>query len=1049
MEPFKLAMEAHPPGWSTVNRIMLRGTLALRTFEKRLGRVLTGKSLRAVLLCSAFPFSMLSAVPPTPRAPVNLGTAGSFVILSETGITDVPPSPITGTIGASPISGAAILVSCAEVTGTIYAVDAAGPAPCSITDPSLVGQAVLDMGTAYTDAAGRTIPDFTELGAGNISGMTLVPGLYKWSTDVLIDGTGVTLEGGPNSVWIFQVAGDVLLANNGHVTLSRGAQAGNVFWQVGGPTGATIGTTAVFSGVILSAKQVILNTGAELTGRALAATQVTLQSTTVSSPGLLTGGVPPVVPPTVTSTDPANLASGLPSGNQLTATFSQAMNPATINSSTFTLQIGPIPIAGTVSYSGVTATFTPPGNLPPNTSFTATITTGAQDAAGAALASNFVWRFSTGATSNTTRPTIGSTVPGSGALNVPIGNALTATFSQALNPLTINTTTFSLKQGTTPIPGTVGYAGFTATFTPLASLAPNTLFTATITTGVTDLAGNPLASNYIWSFTTGATPVPIRPTVISTAPANNAASVTTSTNLTANFSESMNPSTIGTATFLLQQGTTPVPGTVTYAGISATFDPANNLAPNTLYTATITTGAADQAGNTLAANYVWTFTTGSSADQTPVCLANFAVLSGTAIVSTGSSAITGEIGVSHGASVSGFPPGTLTGTIHLGDAAASQGMLDLSAAYADAASRSVGAVAVAGDLGGQTLTSGLYKSTSALSISSGNLTLDAKGDANAVFLFQVASTLTTAAGNQVILANGARAFNVFWLVGASATLGADSLFQGSILANQAVTLNAGAIVNGRLLAETGTVTLESNIITSPGPTIAVAGIFNAASDANVVAAGSIVAVFGNNLGSSLLLATGYPLPTMLGGTSFQLGAEDAPLYMTSCSQTNLQVPWEAAGQTHVPVTATVGGLVSAQESATLAPFAPGIFSLNQVGTGQGAVEIAPTSHLAAAGEPVKRGEYIAIFCTGLGAVSNQPATGAAALSNPLSNTLTLPTVTIGGVAAHVTYSGLAPGFAGLYQVNAIVPNAVPSGDNINLALSIGGVQSNTVTIAIQ
>jgi uncharacterized protein (TIGR03437 family) len=317
----------------------------------------------------------------------------------------------------------------------------------------------------------------------------------------------------------------------------------------------------------------------------------------------------------------------------------------------------------------------------------------------------------------------------------------------------------------------------------------------------------------------------------------------------------------------------------------------------------------------------------------------------------------------------------------------------------------------------------------------------------------MASTLSTAAGNQVILANGARAFNVFWQVGTSATLGANSVFQGSILANQSVTLSVGAAVNGRLLAQNGAVTLQSNIITSPPPTIAVAGIFNAASDAHTVAAGSIASAFGKNFGSSVMSTAGYPLPTILGGSSFQFGTQSAPLYMTSCSQANLQVPWEAAGQTQVGVTATVGGLVSTQESVTVAPFAPGIFSLNQLGTGQGAVEIAPTNQLAAplgaAGEPVKRGAYIAIFCTGLGAVSNQPATGGAALSNPLSYTLALPTVTIGGVAAQVTYSGLAPGFAGLYQVNAVVPDAVLSGDSINLVLNIGGVQSNTVTIAIQ
>ncbi len=315
----------------------------------------------------------------------------------------------------------------------------------------------------------------------------------------------------------------------------------------------------------------------------------------------------------------------------------------------------------------------------------------------------------------------------------------------------------------------------------------------------------------------------------------------------------------------------------------------------------------------------------------------------------------------------------------------------------------------------------------------------------------MASTFTTAAGSQIILAGGASAFNVFWQVGTSATLGANSVLNGNILAGQSITLNTGAAVNGRLLAQNGAVTLQSNIITSPPPGIAVGGVVNAASDAPTAVAGSIESVFGHNLGSSIMTATAYPLSTMLGGSSFQIGTQAAPLYMTSCSQQNLQIPWEAVGQ--VTVTATVGGLVSPQETLTLTPFGPGIFSLNQSGSGQGAVEIAPTSQLAAplgpTGRPVKPGEYIAIFATGLGPVSNQPATGRPALSDPLSSTLTMPTVTIGGAAAKVIYSGLAPGFAGLYQVNALVPDGVPSGNNVNLVISIGGVRSNTVTIAIQ
>jgi len=141
------------------------------------------------------------------------------------------------------------------------------------------------MTTAYTDAAGRPIPDFINLGAGNITGLTLIPGLYKWGTDVLVSAGGVTLSGGPNAVWIFQIAGDLTLANNAHVTLAGGAQASNIFWQVGASNfGATLGTTSVIYGNILSAKQVILNTGASLIGRALAQTQVTLQFTSVTNP---------------------------------------------------------------------------------------------------------------------------------------------------------------------------------------------------------------------------------------------------------------------------------------------------------------------------------------------------------------------------------------------------------------------------------------------------------------------------------------------------------------------------------------------------------------------------------------------------------------------------------------------------------------------------------------------------------------------------------------------------------------------------------------------
>jgi uncharacterized protein (TIGR03437 family) len=646
-----------------------------------------------------------------------------------------------------------------------------------------------------------------------------------------------------------------------------------------------------------------------------------------------------------------------------------------------------------------------------------------------------------------------STTPANNTTGVAVGSSIAATFSEALNPLTVSTATFTVLQGNVLVPGSVAYAGVTAIFTPFNTLAANSLFTATINTGIRDLSGNALAGNYVWSFTTGSTPIVTPPAVISTSPISGAALVTVTTDVIANFSEPMNPLTLNTATFTLTQAGNAVPGSVTYVGTSATFRPALRLTANTTYQATVSSVAADLSGNQLTGNYTWSFTTGSSSGQTSVCLASFAVLSGGGVINTGPSLVTGDIGVSNGSSVTGFPPGTIKGTIRTGDATETQAILDLTAAYTDATTRSIGPVPVSGDIGGRTFTAGLYKSTSSLSISAADLTLDAKGDATAVFIFQVATTFTTSLGRQVILAGGAKAYNVFWQVAGATTLGTNSVFQGSILSNQSITLNAGAAVTGRLLSLAGGVSLQSNVISSPAPGIFLNGIINAAGDTATVAAGSIAAVFGNDLGSSLVSATAYPLPTTLGGGSFQVGNVGAPLFMTYCTQTNLQIPWESVGQTQVPVSATVGGQTSAQTQATIVPYAPGIFTLNMAGSGQGAVEIAPTSQLAAplssAGQPVARGQYIAIWCTGLGPVTNQPATGAAALSNPLSYTLTAPIVTVGGASAQVTYSGLAPGFAGLYQVNAVIPAGAPSGSNVALVLNIGGIASNSVTIAVQ
>lgn len=313
----------------------------------------------------------------------------------------------------------------------------------------------------------------------------------------------------------------------------------------------------------------------------------------------------------------------------------------------------------------------------------------------------------------------------------------------------------------------------------------------------------------------------LAPTVAATNPLNGATGVAV---ITASFSEAMTASTITTSTFTVTgPGATPVAGTVAYNTTTriATFTPTSPLTASTAYTATITTGAEDLSGNGLASNYTWSFTTAAAGGaQTSVDLSTagaFAVFAGSTVTNTGATAVTGDLGVSPGTAVTGFPPGTVTGAVHAGDATSATALVDLTTAYNDAAGRTVAPVTVAGNLGGLTLPPGLYKSTSSLSISSGDLTLDAGGDANAVFIFQMASTLTTTSGRAVILTGGAKASNVFWQVGTSATLGTTSSFRGTIMADQSITLNSGATLDGRALARIGAVTLSGNTVVLPTP----------------------------------------------------------------------------------------------------------------------------------------------------------------------------------------------------------------------------------------
>jgi hypothetical protein len=211
---------------------------------------------------------------------VALGAAADYVILAQSEITNVPTSAVTGNVGLSPASGAAIGITCADVTGLTNAVDNAGPLPCSVMDPVGLTAAVGAARTAYTDAQGRA-PDYTELAAGNIGGLNLSPATYKWSTAVSIP-TTLTLTGGPNDVWIFQIAQGLTVSSGVQVILVGGALPKNVFWATFGV--AQLGTTSKFNGVILSQTSIVMNTGATMNGRMFAGTAVTLEQNTVTQP---------------------------------------------------------------------------------------------------------------------------------------------------------------------------------------------------------------------------------------------------------------------------------------------------------------------------------------------------------------------------------------------------------------------------------------------------------------------------------------------------------------------------------------------------------------------------------------------------------------------------------------------------------------------------------------------------------------------------------------------------------------------------------------------
>jgi hypothetical protein len=595
------------------------------------------------------------------------------------------------------------------------------------------------------------------------------------------------------------------------------------------------------------------------------------------------GGLDPIlgapiagIAPTVTATSPVASTppvSGVATNTRVLATFSKPMAAATLTTA-FTLACpAGTPVSATVAYDPATrtATLTPATALAPSTLCVATIKTAAQDSTGLALASDFVWSFTTAPSADATRPTVIVTVPVAGASNVPNNTKITATFSEDMNGTTISDTSFSVTNTTlgTPVAGTVSYsvAARTATFTPTAAtLANNSLFTATINSTVTDLAGNglagntavlPNAGNHVWTFTTSGAGDNTAPTVIAVSPLANTTACLTKI-VSATFSEPMDAATIDTTTFVVTDNGIAVAGNVSYDAASrvASFVPTNpaGFAPSKAFVVTVKSGATgvkDLAGNALAADRVWNFTTGTQPCASGVNLrsaASFGSFGGAAGVTNQgiNTVVNGNIGTTAACTlITGFHDGVnvytetplnvgvVNGSIFCAPPApgtassmsiATQALADAQTAYNELAAMPAGSDPGAGQLGGLVLLPAVYTSAGGtFAITIGDLVLDAQGDANAVWVFQSAAALTVglpATPRRVLLINGAQAKNVFWQVGSAGRIEDGSTMVGTIIAPAGVTVStAGQTVQttliGRALGLTASVTLVNTTIVAP------------------------------------------------------------------------------------------------------------------------------------------------------------------------------------------------------------------------------------------
>jgi hypothetical protein len=430
------------------------------------------------------------------------------------------------------------------------------------------------------------------------------------------------------------------------------------------------------------------------------------------------------------------------------------------------------------------------------------------------------------------RPSVSSTDPASGAIGVAVNADISALFSVTMKGGTASK--ISVKQGSTAVAGTSSYTGKTVSFNPTEDLLPNTMYTVTIEKSAVNESGASLLTDHSWNFTTGGLPDLILPTVTALSPLDDATGIARNKVLTINFSEAMKATTINNTTFTLTEGGSSVAGVVDYSGTTATFTASSVLKGGTVYTAKLSTGAQDMAGNAIAINKEWNFTTSATASGlSSVDLGvagDYVILAKTAINNSATSAVTGDLGISPAATTyitglaltdfTGYATSSqVTGKVYAADMAVptpvnlTTAVENMITAYNDAAGRvSPDFLELAtGNIGGLTLTPGLYKWTTTVTIPSDVII---SGGANDIWIFQISGDISMSSAVNITLSGGAQAKNIFWQVAGQATLGATSHFEGVILSMTGITFQTGASINGRALAQTAVV-LDNNAVTKP------------------------------------------------------------------------------------------------------------------------------------------------------------------------------------------------------------------------------------------